>query len=268
MAAALLPSLDVEIDGTRILLTGASGGLGAAMARTLAERGARLVLSARRADVLADLAAETGGEVVVADLAERGDVDRLCELVRDVDVLVANAGVGGNGSVRDLTPADVDAVLDVNLRAPAQLAVAFAQASLELPRTGQIVLIGSVSGLVATPATSLYNMTKFGLRGFSHALRLDLVGTGIGVTHIAPGFIRDAGMFAQSEIQLPPGVRTRSPEDVAAAVVRAIETDPAELVVAPAELRIAGAFGSLAPGVTDIIQQWVGTAAIADRGRP
>ena len=82
---------------------------------------------------------------------------------------------------------------------------------------GHVVYIGSVSGITASPGSSLYNATKFGLRGFSNALRQDLYGTGVGVSIVMPGFVRGAGMAVEGGIieQLPPGVRTVTPEKVA-----------------------------------------------------
>ncbi|UDY34805.1 SDR family NAD(P)-dependent oxidoreductase [Dermatobacter hominis] len=252
----------MEIRGRRIMVTGASGGLGAAMARELARRGADLVLTARRRELLEALAAETGGEVVVADLADRTDVDRLAEDATGVDVLVLNAGVGSDTVIEEESPEHVDATIDVNLRAPIHLSVAFAQHLLAERRHGQIVLVGSLSGLAATPNTRMYNATKFGLRGFAHSLRQDLDGSGIGVTLVSPGFIRDAGMFAEGDIELPPGVRTKTPQDVADAVVTAITSDPAEVFVSPIELRLGATLATVAPGLSATIQKRIGTAAM------
>jgi len=248
----------MDIRGRRILLTGASGGLGMATARELSRRGGRLILTARRKELLDDLAAETGAEVVVADLANRDDVDDLIELSTGVDVLVLNAGIGGDGPVEEITSDGVDAVIDVNLRAPIQMAVAFAQHKLEEGTPGQIVLVGSLSGLAATPNTRMYNATKFGLRGFALSFRQDLDDTDIGVTLVAPGFIRDAGMFADNDISLPSGVRTKSPQDVAAGVVKAIETNPAEVYVSPVELRLSATLSTIAPNISAAIQRRVG----------
>ena len=186
----------MKISGSRILLTGASGGLGDAIARDLSRRGADLVLTARRGELLDALAAETRGRVVVADLAVRADVETLIEESRGVDVLVLNAGVGADVGIRSETAEHVDTTIDVNLRAPIVMSVAFAQHKLSVGEPGQIVMVGSLSGLVATPDTRMYNATKFGLRGFAHSLRQDLDGSGIGLTLVSPGFIRDAGMFA------------------------------------------------------------------------
>ncbi len=244
------------------MVTGASGGLGAAIARELARRGADLVLTARRRELLEALSAETGGEVVVADLADRADVERLSEDATGADVLVLNAGVGSDSVIEEETAEHVDAMIDVNLRAPIQMAVAFAQHQLEERRPAQIVLVGSLSGLAATPNTRMYNATKFGLRGFAHSLRQDLDGTGIGVTLVSPGFIRDAGMFAEGDIDLPPGVRTKTPQDVADAVVTAITSNPAEVFVSPLELRLGATLATVAPGLSATIQKRIGTAAM------
>lgn len=228
-------------------MTGASGGLGQAIVRRLAAEGASVVLTGRREAELAALADELGGTVVLADLADRADLDRLCGQLADVDVLVANAGLGDPAG-QPYTPELVDHVLDVNLRAPMLLSTAFADARAGRP--GHLVLVGSLQGLVALPEHRLYSATKFGLRGYALSLRQDLAEVGIGVTHLAPGFIRDAGMFAESGIDLPPGVRTRSPEDVGRLVVEAIREDKGEVFVSPPELRFASTLGGLTPGLT------------------
>lgn len=256
----------MQIGGSRVLLTGASGGLGRAIARELTRRGARVVLTARSESMLEELAAETGGEVVVADLADRADLDLLCGLLDDVDVLVGNAGVGGDGHQTEVSVDRIDSVLDVNLRAPMVLANAFAKRRIALGRAGQIVMIGSVAGLVATVNTSLYNATKFGLRGFTLAIRQDYADLGIGVSHVAPGFIRTAGMFADNDMELPPIVRTRSPQDVAEAVARAITENPAELWVIPPELRATATMATIAPGLSERLQRRMGIAEMTRDG--
>src|SRR6202012_2061279 len=96
-------------------------------------------------------------------------------------------------------------------------------------RRGHLVFISSLNGKAATPATSIYAAAKFGLRGFALCLREDLRPHGVGVSTVLPGFIRDAGMFATPNVELPRGVGPRSPDDVAAAVVKAIEHNRAEV---------------------------------------
>jgi short-subunit dehydrogenase len=133
------------------------------------------------------------------------------------------------------------------------------------------VFISSLSGKVSSPASSIYSATKFGLRGFALGLREDLRPHGVGVSVLAPGFIRDAGMFANTGMTLPPGVGTRSPQDVAAAVVRAIESNRAEIDVAPLGLRLGAAAGSVAPALAASVSRLLGSARIstemADRQR-
>jgi short-subunit dehydrogenase len=250
----------MRINGTSVLVTGASGGLGSVMARELSARGANLVLSARRVSLLDQLAAEIDAEVAVADLTDRADVERLAARAATCDVLVANAGTGGDPPLEELAESDIDFAIDVNLRAPIVLAHAFAKAKIAAAKPGAIVLVGSLAGLAASPGTRLYNATKFGLRGFALSFAQELAGTGVTCTHVAPGFIRDAGMFHDGGVELPPGVRTKSPDDVAAAVVKAIEKGPGEIFVSPTELRAATTFATIAPGISAAIQRRLGVA--------
>lgn len=247
----------VEIRGAKVLVTGASGGLGQAIARDLAGRGARLVLTARRTDAIEALAEELGAEAVTADLTDRGDLEALCGRCGEIDVLVANAGTGSDEAVDAATPADVDFSIDVNLRAPILLTLAFVQSHRGTGRDGHVVLIGSLSGLAPSPETFMYNATKFGLRGFALSVRQDLHGRNVGVSIVEPGFIRDAGMFHEGGMELPSGVRTSAPEEVAAGVVRAIERDVAEVFVAPAEMRLASTLATVAPGLTAAVMRRV-----------
>jgi short-subunit dehydrogenase len=179
-----------------------------------------------------------------------------------VDVLVANAALPAAGELDSFSPEQIDRALEVNLRAPAQLARALVPGMKERGR-GHLVFISSLNGKLASPGSALYSATKFGLRGLGQGLRQDLYGTGVGVTTVFPGFIRDAGMFAEAGVKLPPGVGTRSPEQVAAAVVRAIERDRAEVDVAPLSLRAGTALGSLAPRLSAAVQRRLGGAELS-----
>lgn len=250
--------------GSTVLVTGATGGIGAAIAQALGARGARLLLSGRREAELSRMAEEAGGAAVACDLAVATDVDRLAAVALDagVDVLVANAAHPATGLLAELTQDEIDLILDVNLRAPIELARVLAPAMTARGR-GHLVFISSLSGKSAQPASSLYSATKFGLRGFGLALREDLRDTGVGVSVVAPGFIRDAGMFSRTGVRLPPGVGTRTPQDVAAAVIRAIEDNRAEIDVAPLGLRIGSAMASVAPGPAGWVSSKLGSARIA-----
>jgi uncharacterized protein len=252
----------MEVRNARILLTGASGGIGPTIARELAARGARLVLSGRRVEVLDAVAAELGGaEVQPADLADRSEPERLARAVGDVDGFVSNAALPADGAVDGYTPEQIDRALDVNLRAPIFLARALS-AAMVARRRGSIVLMSSIGGIATTPGSALYSATKFGLRGFGLALRQDLIGTGVGVTVIHPSFIDEAGMFAESGVKLPPAASTRSPSDVAAAVIRAIERGPAEIMVAPLLLRLGAHLAGLAPAPMAAVSRRLGSYRI------
>jgi short-subunit dehydrogenase len=252
----------MSLTSGRILITGASGGLGRAIARALSARGARLLLSGRRAGPLRELAGELHGQALQCDLADRAAVARLADAAGDVDVLIANAGLPASGELCELTQEQIDRMLEVNLRAPIALARALAPAMLARG-SGHLVFISSLSGRAAAPASSIYAATKFALRGFALALREDLRPRGVGVSVILPGFIRDAGMFADAGARLPPGVGTRAPEDVARAVIRAIERDRAELSVAPPGLVLGSVLAGLAPGPAAAVSRRLGGDRIA-----
>ncbi len=250
-----------QIQGSTILLTGASGGIGQAIARALAARGGRLILTGRRAEVLEPLAAEVGGRALSADLADREAPARLVAEAGPVDILVANAALPASGTLDDYTQEEIDRALDVNLRAPIALAKLLADPLARQGR-GHLVFISSLSGKSAQPGGSLYSATKFGLRGFALALREDLRDRGVGVSTVFPGFVRDAGMFAEAGVALPRGVGTRSPEEVAAGVVKAIEGNKAEVDVAPLGLRAGAAISGLAPQLSANVSRLLGNERV------
>jgi short-subunit dehydrogenase len=275
----------VRLDGSTVLLTGASGGIGQAIARALDERGARLLISGRRGDQLERIAADLGGRpaVLPADLADRGGPATLVEAaaalpgveaalpgveaarpggVAGVDILVANAALPASGPIDDFTPEEIDRAVDVNLRAPIQLTRALLPGMVER-NSGHVVLVSSLAGKVASVGSSLYSATKFGLRGFASGLREDLHGTGVGVTVVFPGFVSGAGMFAETGVPLRRGVGTRRPDQVAAAVVRGIEQGRAEIDVAPLALRAGVFLSSFAPVTAARLQRKLGSAQLA-----
>lgn len=241
----------MELADRKALLTGATGGLGRAIALALAARGARLALSARRAEALEALAAELPGDghrVLPADLAEPGAAERLAADAGEVDVLVANAGLPGAGWLTDFTPEQVTRALRVNLEAPMLMARALLPAMVERG-SGHLVFVASLAGKAASPRSSIYNATKFGLRGFALGLRADLGPSGVGVSLVSPGFIREAGMFADSGAKPPPGMGTGTPEQVGAAVVKAVEHDKVEVAVAPLSQRALAHFALASPAI-------------------
>ncbi|OLZ63729.1 oxidoreductase [Streptomyces amritsarensis] len=243
----------MEMSGSNVLLTGATGGIGAALAARLTAQGARLTVTGRQEAALKSAADACGAAAVIADLAVRSDVVRLAETCADTDVLVANAALPASGDLLDYTEEQLDRALDVNLRAPVLLSRLLAEHMVARGR-GHIVLVGSISGKAATKSTSLYNATKFGLRGFALALRQELRGRGVGVSLVQPGFVRDAGMFAATGAATPNGIRTVTPGQVADGVVRAVRRDLCEVNVAPLELRLLSAIAGQFPGFAERIQ--------------
>ena len=239
------------------LVTGATGGIGQAIARELAGRGASVVLTGRRADVLEPLAIELGGRAIIADLADRHAAAALMEESGPVDILVANAALPASGVLTGYTVDALDRALDVNLRVPIVMA-RLAADEMVSRRRGHLVFVSSLSGKVASGGTSVYNATKFGLRGFALSLREDLQPYGVGVSTIYPGFIRNAGMFAETGVMLPRGLGTQTPGDVARAVSRAIERDLAEVDVAPLTARVGAKIGSVAPRLAARVQRMAG----------
>jgi short-subunit dehydrogenase len=261
----------VELSGSNVLITGATGGIGQAIARAFASRGAHLILTGRRTDVLEPLAAEVNGRPLASDLSDRGDVESLSRdaVAAEVDVFVANAALPASGLVTELTQEQIDRMLEVNLRAPIALARALAPGMIERGR-GHMVFISSLAGKAASPASSIYSATKFGVRGFALGLREDLRPHHVGVSSVFPGFISEAGMFADAQvnrpdahIKLPPGVGTRTPEQVAAAVIRAIERNRAEVDVAPTVVRLGATFAGLAPQLAAAASRLMGSNKIA-----
>ena len=245
-----------------MLLTGATGGIGGAVARALAARGATVIVTGRRAEPLEALAAEIGGRAVAADLAARDAPERLLAEAGDVDALVANAALPASGELTSFSVEEIDRALDVNLRAPIQLARLLTPAMCAR-RSGHMVFVSSLSGRTAGPHSSLYSATKFGLRGFALGLRQDLAEHDVGVSCVLPGFIRDAGMFADSGATLPPGVGTSTPEEVAAGIIRAIERNRGEVDVAPLAMKAGARLGGLAPGLTASVQGRLGSFKVA-----
>ena len=254
----------LQLADSTVLLTGASGGLGRAIAHALHERGALVLLSGRREDSLEEIRAQLGdrAEVLVADLADRGAVLSLAERAAPVDALVANAALPASWSVEDFTHEQIDRALEVNLRAPMQLTRALVPGMVERGR-GHLVFVSSLSGKVASSGSSIYSATKFGLRGFASGVREDMHETGVGVTVVFPGFIEGVGMYADTGVKLPRGVALRSAQDVAAAVVRGIEEDRDEIDVAPLSLRAGVLASSIAPRTTAALQRRLGSDRIA-----
>ena len=186
---------NMQIEGSKILVTGASSGIGAALAPELAARGATVGVVARRADRLAQVQAEcraAGGEASVW-ACDLGDLDATRELAENVlaewgsiDCLVNNAAIPKRVPAMSISMAEVEETVRVNFLSPAQLTLGFMAHWLERGQ-GLIVNVSSMGGRMAIANEAAYNASKFALAGWSEALRIDLDGTGVGVKLILPG---------------------------------------------------------------------------------
>jgi short-subunit dehydrogenase len=227
----------MKISGSTILITGASGGIGGAIARQLAERGASLILVNRDGDKLAAFAAQlraAGGKItpLVGDLAQPGVPARVVQealaQAGSIDILINCAGVQNFGFFADERAADTATLFNVNTIAPIALVNAVLPHMLE-KGSGQIVNLGSIFGSIGFPCFASYSASKFALRGFSEALRRELAGTGVGVTYVAPRFTKTA--FNRSVVtRMADALKMNQdePESVAASVIATIERDDRE----------------------------------------
>jgi short-subunit dehydrogenase len=246
-----------RLAGSRALVTGATGGIGRAISVELHRQGCELVVTGRREGPLWEVAESVQARAVVADLALSEDVARLVDEAGEIDIFVANAAIPASGDLEEWDQTDIDRAVQVNLGAP----IAITRALLPALRDrgwGHLVYVSSLSGKAASRGTAIYSATKFGLRGFGAALRCDLQGSGVGCSVICPGFVRDAGMFADTGVRLPRMVPSVTADRVARAVVRAISRGHAEISVAPLPLRIGASIGGLVPGLSASIQALAG----------
>jgi short-subunit dehydrogenase len=250
----------MELEAKTVLLTGATGGLGRAMAEALSGRGATLVLSSRKPEELDALALSLSGaghRRVVCDLAEESAAETLAAEAGPVDALVANAGLGAHGRIDKFDVEQIEDVVRVNLEAPMRLARALAPAMRERG-SGHMVFVSSLAGKAATPSNALYTATKAGLRGFALSLRQDLARDGVGASVVCPGFIREAGLFADSGRTPPMRLGTSTPREVGEAVVSAIERNRPEVDVAPMRQRVLANFAGRHPHLAARISGGVG----------
>lgn len=257
--------MSVSLQSSKVLLTGATGGIGHAIARALHSRGASMILTGRRTELLDGLASELGDrvEVVAGDLADPAVVKRLGAMT-GIDVLVANAALPGAGRLPTFSEEEVDRALDVNLRAPMLLALALLPGMIDRG-SGHLIFVSSLAGKVGSAGGSVYSATKFGLRGFGYSLSEELRDTGVGVTTVFPGFIRAAGMFAESGAKLPRGVGTRTPEQVASAVVEGIEKNRAEIDVAPFSMSSGAKLFGVSPSLVSRLTRALGADGVSDQ---
>jgi len=235
-----------------VVLTGAAGGIGPPTARALAAAGARLLLVGRDGARLEALAAALGAAWLAADLTtpEGLDAVRRAALEREANVLVNNAGIASFGRLDALDPAHLVDVIETNLVAPMLLTRALLP-GLQRQREAAVINVGSVLGRLGLPGFSVYSAAKFGLRGFSEALRRELADTSVKVQYLGPrvtatGF-NSAEVEAYNRATRTPADR---PEAVAQALVALLESGRAERFLGFPE-KLAVRLNGAAPAALD-----------------
>lgn len=226
----------MQIKDQRILLTGASGGIGQALARELAARGAKLGLVARGSAVLTGLAEELNGtgdggavRAIAADLTLGAGRDTARRVMHHefggIDVLINNAGTTDFSDFGEQEPEVLEQIFALNVLAPMQLTRAILP-EMKKQGGGAVVNVGSVFGSIAFPFFASYSASKFALRGFSEALRRELEGSGVGVVYVAPRGVR-TGLNSPAVYRMAAAVKMHmdDPGAVARQVVLAMESD-------------------------------------------
>jgi short-subunit dehydrogenase len=248
-----------ELRGTNALLTGAAGGLGHYIARALAAEGVNLALndlpSASVDDLLEELRRHgVTVESLPADLTDTAGLETLVRHTEDalgpLDILVNNAGIEFGGGFGHQTREELEQITAVNLVAVMELTRVVLPGMLERGR-GQIVNIASIAGKGGFQYLASYCATKHGVVGFTHSLRAEYAGSGVGFSAICPIFISQVGMYGRIETDAPdpPGpLRPLPPETVGAAVLEAVAHDRPEIVVSHRPKRLLPAISALAPG--------------------
>lgn len=278
-----------RIQGSVALVTGASYGLGEMISRALAARGARVALVARSRDALEALAADLRAKgatvaVITADLAEKNAPERVVEAVTrelgPVDILINNAGIEHTLPYQNYEPAELDRIIDVNLRTPLHLVRLVLPGMLQR-KHGHVVNMASLAGIAAPAFHETYSATKAALIAFSNSLRASVRGSGVGVSVIAPGFVSEAGMHERMKNRA--GVKTPAlagavpAEKVVRAVMRAIDRDVSEILVTPftttlmtktlGQAKDFSAWIQRVGGVTEMYRR-VATSGYDDEGGP
>jgi short-subunit dehydrogenase len=251
----------LELRGSTALITGASAGIGLAVARELARRGANLVIAARRPDKLDEAATslrELGVKVlaVPTDVGRREDLDKLVETTfresPTIDILVNNAGIEAFCHFADLPPERIEETIRVNLTSALLLTRLVVPHMLAAGR-GHIVNMSSTAGKLGPPFGAVYATTKAGLIAFTQSLRGEYRNRGLSASVICPGFADEGGIYdrmkSETGRQSPPLVGSTTADRVARAVIKAIEKDRPEIIVNSPPLRPIAVLAQMFPSL-------------------
>lgn len=246
----------MNLQGKRILVTGAAGGIGRELCRLLAERQARLYLVDRDQRAVAQAAQELPVDAIAsaADITCAEDRDAVVDQMRKafggIDVLINLAGILDFKRFQDSDAATLQRITQVNIEAPMQLTRAVLPDMLA-QGGGRIVNIGSMFGSIGFPCFAAYSASKFALRGFSQALRRELAGSGVGVTHVSPRAVKTPLNPEVVHLMAQRGMmRMDDARWVAGQIVRAIEKDRQEAYLGFPE-KLFARINAVLPGIVD-----------------
>jgi len=220
----------MDVAGRTALVTGASLGIGRAVALALARRGARVRATGLEAEPLLELSRSDGVTVLAADLGDGADLERLLGWAGLVDLLVNVAGFGRYETLADMAGDEASEMLAVNLAAPIRLTAALAPAMVARGR-GHIVNVASIAGLLGVAHEAVYSATKGGLIAFSESIRYELAGSGVGVTVVVPAVVGTSFFARRGAGYARRFPRPVAPGRVAARIVDAVERDLPEVFV-------------------------------------
>jgi len=258
-----------DLAGRTAIVTGASKGIGVEIAKALAAEGCNLVLTARSAGKLDEVRREVEAMgvrvlVVPTDVGNRADLQSLVVRAMTefgaIDVLVNNAGQLLTLAYQKVHPHEMDEMVRVNLTGPMFLSWLVLPGMLERG-AGHVVNIASVAGKYGPPYNEIYAATKAGLMGFSQSFRASYRDAGVSASVVCPGFVK-SGMYARTQragLKAPRALGTTTADAVAAAVVRAVKEDVAEIMVSPGLVRMLMALPTLLPGVAEWGRRRLGT---------
>jgi short-subunit dehydrogenase len=255
--------------GTRVLVTGASRGIGEALVRALAARGCTLGLVSRSEEELEELAGSLPGDghqVLPADVGDADSVRTAIESFGELDVLVANAGVANYRNFQDLPLEKAEQMTRVNWLGTIYSVDAALPGMLER-RRGHVVIVSSGAGFRAFPQASVYGATKAAQRAFADALRHELADTGVSVTTVFPGEIRSQ-LHAHEKEQMPAWYHAEDaadPDELVKRVVEGVEGDRRSVIYPPI-VRLLRVMHGLSPRVSDAILRRLRGRSAAPRG--
>jgi short-subunit dehydrogenase len=262
-----------DIGGKVALVTGASRGLGRAIAQTLFDHGMKVVVSARGEEELESFRKQLdrGGSrslAVPADVTSDTERQRVVAAARrkfgTIDVLVNNAGTDHPERFVETELERIRGMVDLNVVSVMALTRLVLPEMLDR-RAGHIVNIASMAGMAPVPHATTYSATKAAVIAFSQSLRYEVAPDGVGVSVVCPSYVREAGLFYVNSAGETGQQPTVSPEEVADAVVSAITGDRGRVIASPAAVKLAPLLNALSPGLTYFASRTTGAAGTMER---